>query len=241
MIQRSVTAFSKGSSYIGPGHWSASSANRSLASLDSLSHVLRLSLSELSLDDCDRFLHRELVYQLSMYRKLDLGDWLPRAHRNGSLFVCSSTYSRSKWNLHCRCNIYSWHLRCKKRGVHAVDVKVTRDHRWSRSRLKQVGQYIYRVWYIVIPGIPQRVFLIWQASDLRSLRKMVNNICCFCCTRLQDLFEQQRTGKMTSPTRGGKMAPWRWKLGNHKTSAFHVMTWCVELEENPRSEHKGAF
>lgn len=130
---------------------------------------------------------------------------------------------------------------------------------WNRSG--NIYIYIYRVWYIVIPGIPQRVFLIWQASDLRSLGIMVNNICCFCCTWLQDLFEQQRTGKMTSPTRGGKMAPWRWKpwkpwdpqFRNSWYMArqngirlqgfiwFHVMTWCFELQENPRSEHKGAF
>ena len=173
-----------------------------------------------------------------MYRKLDFGDWLLWMHRNGSLFVCSSARIQMKYSLSLQ------HL--------LVTPKV--QEAWGPCRGRQgdpgpsvnqksfeTGRAIYRVWYIVIPGITQRIFLIWQASDLRSLRIMVNNICCFCCTRLQDLFEQQRTGKMTSPTRGGKMAPWRWKPGNHGTSAFHVMTWCVELEENPRSEHKGAF
>lgn len=106
----------------------------------------------------------------------------------------------------------------------------------------------------------QQVFLISQVLDLRPLQKMVNNICCCCCTRLQDLFEQQRTGKMTSPTRGGKMVPWHWKNLETMRSTisyftwpirmesdfrvsygFHVVTWCVELQENPRSEHKGAF
>ena len=67
------------------------------------------------------------------------------------------------------------------------------------------------------PSLDQKSFETGRATsflNLTGLRpqtssEMVNNICCCCCTRLHDLFEQQRTGKMTSRTRGGKMAPWR--------------------------------